>query len=95
MNENLEEVPLTPEEKSDIAEAWLSYIHALPPGGEPDLQLGEGTRLLKMTLNRILLAHEFEPFSAKFTWSADMEVVVLARKLPRPNSEPGPGTVRS
>ena len=82
MNDKLEEVPLTPEERSDIAEAWLSYIHALPPGGEPDLQFGEGTTLFKMTVNRILLANGFEPFSATFTWSANREVVLMARRLP-------------
>ena len=82
MNDDLAEVPLTPEEKSDIAEAWLAYIHALPPGGEPDLHVRKGTTLFKMTMNRILLAHGFEPFSATLAWSAGREAVLMARRLP-------------
>jgi hypothetical protein len=81
-DDDLEEVPLTPEEQSEIAEAWLAYIHALPPGGEPDLRLDAGSASFKMTINRILLAHGFEPFSATLSWSAEKEAVLLARRLP-------------
>ena len=81
-DEELEAVPLTPQEKSDIAEAWLSYIHALPPGEEPDLRTAEGTTVFKATVNRILLEHGFEPFSATLAWNAKKEVVLMARPLP-------------
>jgi len=78
----LEEVPLTEQEKSDIAEAWLGYLHALPEGAEPDLQGHQGGGVFISIVNRILVAHDFEPFSAAFRWGADRELMLLARRLP-------------
>ena len=85
----LEEVPLTPEEQSDIAEAWIAYIHALPPGAEPDLRVADGSTQFKITVNRILLAHGFEPFSATFAWHSGKVAVLMGRRLPR-SAEPEP-----
>ncbi|HEY6114456.1 MAG TPA: hypothetical protein VI172_00720 [Candidatus Dormibacteraeota bacterium] len=87
MNDDVTAVPLTPEEKSDIAEAWLAYIHALPVGAEPDLRIAEGGSMFKATVNRILLAHGFEPFSATLAWTAEGEAVLMARKLPSTATE--------
>ena len=84
--DDLEAVPLSPEEKSDIAEAWLAYIHALPDGAEPDLRTSGGGSIFKTTVNRILLAHGFEPFSATLAWTADREAILMARKLPTTTS---------
>jgi hypothetical protein len=33
-------------------------------------------------VNRILVGHDFEPFSAAFRWGADQELMLLARRLP-------------
>ena len=79
---DLEEVPLTDEEKRDIAEAWLAYVHALPPDREPDMRSSEGSGQFKMTLNRILAAYDFEPFTATFQWDGEGRLVVMARRLP-------------
>jgi hypothetical protein len=79
---DLEEVPLTDEEKSDIAEAWLAYLHALPPDRVPDMTTSEGSGQFKATLNRILAAHDFEPFTGTFRWDSLGRLVVMARRLP-------------
>jgi hypothetical protein len=78
----LEEVPLTEQEKSDIAEAWLGYLHALPAGAEPDMQGHQGGGVFIAIVNRILAVHDFEPFTAAFRWGADQELILLARRLP-------------
>jgi hypothetical protein len=82
----LEEVALTEEEKSYLVDAWLSYIHALPPDAEPDLDGLEHNPLFKTTINRILAVHDFEPFTATFRMGPDDQLVVLARPLPTTRS---------
>ena len=85
---DLEEVPLTDEEKSHIAEAWLAYVHALPPDREPDMTASESSAQFKATLNRILAAHDFEPFTATFQWDGKGLLVVMARRLPAARRSP-------
>ena len=83
---DLEEVPITDDEKRHLVEAWLSYVHAVSQQSDPDAANLMRTPYFRDTLNRILLAHDFEPFSAEFQWDPGDELVVLARRLPR--SEP-------
>jgi hypothetical protein len=78
----LEEVPLTDQEKTDIAEAWLGYLHSLPDGAEPDLHANRRPGLFTQIVNQILAAHDFEPFTATFGWGPEQELVLLARRLP-------------
>ena len=33
-------------------------------------------------MNRILVDHDFEPFTATFRWDPDEQLVILARRLP-------------
>jgi hypothetical protein len=80
--DDLDEVPLTESDKTDIAEAWLAYIHALPPGVDPHPQVRESSGMFRITVNRILLAHGFEPFSGSIAWNRGNELVVMARRLP-------------
>jgi hypothetical protein len=78
----LEEVPLTDQDKSEVVDAWLSYVHGLPADSEPDMATLEQTSIFKATLNRVLAAHDFEPFTATIRWGADSQAIVLARRLP-------------
>jgi hypothetical protein len=42
----------------------------------------EGSGQFKATLNRILAAHDFEPFTGTFRWDSLGRLVVMARRLP-------------
>lgn len=79
---DLEVVPLTELERSYLVDAWLSYVHALPAGIEPDLESLLRNPIFKTTMNRILVDHDFEPFTATFRWDPDEQLVILARRLP-------------
>jgi hypothetical protein len=89
---DLREVALTEQEKSYLVDAWLSYIHLLPPDTEPDLAGLEHNPIFKATINGILAAHDFEPFTATFVMGDDDQLVVMARPLPttRPTEPTGP-----
>ena len=78
----LEEVPLTDQDKREVVDAWLSYVHGLPADSEPDMTTLKQTPIFKATLNRVLAAHDFEPFTATIRWGADNQVILLARRLP-------------
>ena len=79
---DLEEVPLTEEERTAIAEAWLGQIHAVAAGSEPDVQNLLGKGVFVAIVNQILLAHDFEANTGAFTWRADAQLVLMARRQP-------------
>lgn len=79
---DLEEVPLTETERTSIAEAWLGQIHAVPVDSEPDLRDLLGTGMFAAIVNQILLAHDFEPDTADFSWRTDSQLVLMARRQP-------------
>jgi hypothetical protein len=87
---DLQELPLTEEEKNHLIDAWLSYMHALAPDSEPDLSGLQHTPMFKATVNRILAAHDFEPFTATFIMGADNQLVLMARRLPSTLDSPLP-----
>lgn len=79
---DLEVVPLTELERGYVVDAWLSYVHALPAASDPDLESLLRNPMFRTTMNRILVDHDFEPFTATFRWDADEQLVILARRLP-------------
>ncbi len=80
--EDLEEVPLTEEEKNYLVDGWLSYLHGLPADSDPNLAGLLHAPMFQATINAILVAHDFEPFTAAFRMGPDNELVLIARRLP-------------
>ena len=78
---DVEEVPLTEQDKSHIAEGWLGQIYALPPGSEPDLATVLGIGMFGTIVNQVLLVHGFERGSARFDWREDGQLILMARRL--------------
>lgn len=80
MQDDLEQVPLSPAEKTNIVEAWLSYIHALPETHEPSVSEAEKTTLFTLVVNDLLEAHGFERSTGELRWTAGGEVEIVGRK---------------
>ena len=78
--DDLEQVPLTEREQTDIAEAWLGQLIGLPRDSKPNLDAMLHGSMFVAVVNQILGAHDFEPSSAEFRWRADGELMLLARR---------------
>jgi hypothetical protein len=88
---DLEEVPLSEQDKGHIAEAWLGQIHAVPGEGEPNIATMLETGLFAVIVNQVLLVHGFEPGTAVFEWRGDGQLTVVGRRLPAGRVSDSPG----
>jgi len=81
VNQGLERVPLTHEDKVDIANAWNVEFRAIHLGGPGKNAAAEGARKSVETRRRILEAHGFEPGTEVVRWGDAMDLAIWARKM--------------